>query len=211
MIRPHSLPAATALSLAMMLLLALTACGHNSRPQQKLAEYDFGLVDAATAPIMLHTGLERIVASEALDSRDMRYRLVYQDAARVYSFSTSRWSAVPAELLGVRLSSLARPDVAASPCTLRLRLQGFDQLFDTPQSSQGVVQLHASLLQRGTRKLLDSRLIATAVPASSADAQGGARALAQAGEQALRQAVAWAAEQAALQPSCAASRDGSAR
>ena len=64
---------------------------------------------------------------------------------------------------------------------LRLEMVEFSQVFDSTSSSQAVVRVRASLIaqdRRGGNVLLGQKLLAVQTPATTADAAGGARAMA---------------------------------
>ena len=92
---------------------------------------------------------------------------------------------------------------AANPQLLRVELEEFSQLFDTPASSTGVVRLRATLvaITPGGEKLLGQRLFAVQQPAPTLDAAGGVRALTAASDAAIEALVLWLdAAQPQLQP-----------
>ena len=77
---------------------------------------------------------------------------------------------------------------------LKVDIEDFSQIFDAEKSSRGVVQLRATLIGRdaaGATVLLGQKAFGVQVPAPSADAAGGARAIAMATDQALQQLNGW--------------------
>ncbi len=76
---------------------------------------------------------------------------------------------------------------------LKVELDQFAQVFDQPGTSRGVVRLRATLLRGST--LIAQQSFSTASPAASADAAGGAKALAEASDAAIGQIVVWLASQ----------------
>ncbi|MEZ0315494.1 MAG: hypothetical protein ACAH10_01260, partial [Methylophilaceae bacterium] len=114
----------------------------------------------------------------------------------------SRWAATPAELLTSKFGTLIQQGSKSTGCALKLKVQVFDHVFSSPTASEGVVQLSAVLLDRKSRKIIAYELVAEQVAALSANAQGGAKALALAGEKALVKAVNWANVEAEKTASC---------
>ena len=122
-----------------------------------------------------------VVAPTWLDTPAMQYRLAYSDPARRASFAESRWVAPPPELLEQSLRrgmSSAETHLAPGPCRLQIEVEEFVQVFDSPQSSSGVIELRAALLVARTDQLLARRSFRASRPAQSADARGGVAALA---------------------------------
>jgi cholesterol transport system auxiliary component len=76
---------------------------------------------------------------------------------------------------------------------LRIDLDDFSHCFDSTASSYGQVVLRASLFQG--HALVDQRTFSRKVPAGSADAGGGARALAQATDAVAADMIGWLATQ----------------
>lgn len=176
------------------LILLLSACGGLPKPGVAPALYDFGIAPAfseGTVPVKL----SRVEAIPGLESYDMRYRLAYQNPNQVFSYTQSRWGAAPADLLAQRLRHQGFSP-AASPCNLRVILETFDQVFDSKDSSRGVISLRAEIITgigRQSRTL--TTLITAEVPANSADAQGGVAALAIATDQAIGKLKGWVGQQ----------------
>ena len=77
---------------------------------------------------------------------------------------------------------------------LKVEIEDFSQIFDSERNSRGVVQLRATLMgmdAKGSNILLGQRAFAAQVPATSADAAGGAKAIATAADQALAELNSW--------------------
>jgi cholesterol transport system auxiliary component len=152
--------------------------------------------------------LAEVQASPALSGNAMLYRLLYADAQQLQPYTLARWSMPPADLLRQRLAdtlgrrrTLLGPDAVlatgtASPATLRLTLEEFSQLFDSPQQSRGLLRLRATVSQAGPggEQVLAQRSIIVQRPAPSADAPGGVRALRAATEAAAEELLAWLAQ-----------------
>jgi ABC-type uncharacterized transport system auxiliary subunit len=114
----------------------------------------------------------------------MYYRLVYRNAANPLPYARSEWVMSPAALLTERLrSSLSDSSDGeirqvgartAGVYALRSELAEFEQVFDHPGQSHGVIRLQATLEGDG---ILTQRTFVIEKPAPSADAAGGVRAL----------------------------------
>ncbi len=133
-----------------------------------------------------------------LDSDVIYYRLPSSEGDQARAYANSRWLASPARLFGDRLRAalsveravLAAGDPTAAPA-LRVELEEFSQYFDSASASHGVVQVRATLFD-GPKLLAQTTLRAQA-PAASADAAGGARALAAASDAVQTQLIQWLA------------------
>ena len=177
---------------SVLLITLLVGCLGN-KTQPSLAIYDFGL---AVAPINEQLSeipflIEDVSAPESINNNRIRYRLNYDNAARLYNYTESRWLASPAELLTHRLRVLTRTTPTFQSCTLKMQLATFDHVFDSQNVSKGVVILLAELVDTKTRKLVLSQRIEESVATSSQDAKGGVAALKIAGDNALINALAW--------------------
>ncbi len=176
----------------------LAACTTPQPPVAKII-YDFGPVySTAAAPATSRRpalALPEIEAGAGLDSPALLYRLQYQDAHQLRPYALARWSVPPAQLVRSRLRDalsrqgpvLATEGVAA--WVLRVELDEFSQLFDSPASSQALVRLRVSLL-RSDQLVAQTSLVARAA-APSQDAAGGVRALTMATDDVVSQLAAW--------------------
>jgi cholesterol transport system auxiliary component len=189
------------------------------------AVYDFGPGAVQTRPSpgaanLLPLVLADITASVALDGTAMLYRLSYADSQQLKPYALARWSMPPAQLIRQRLREylgqhrsvlnpgdllIATPARAAasapqvkptSTLTLRLELDEFSQLFDTPDKSTGLLRLSATLTQRtaGVESLLGQRSFVVQQAAPAPDASGGVRALTAATDQAAQELDVWLAQ-----------------
>jgi ABC-type uncharacterized transport system auxiliary subunit len=186
---------AVALSAARAAALAAAFAGCSVVPAAPPlpALFDFGLADAPAAPSGAPVAAA-VGAPSWLDGTAMLYRLAYGDGARLASYRDSRWAAPPAALLQERLKQrLARTGGASSAWTLRVEVEEFCQVFETPASSHAVVRVRAALLEPGSGRILRQQAFAEEVAAATADAPGGARALVQASDALLARVIGWAA------------------
>ncbi len=182
----------------LIAVVFLAGCGSLPKPGPQAALYDFGFVPAAVAE-RSKVRLTAVEAASGLAGDEMRYRLGYQDPARVFWYTESRWAASPAKLL-MRRFSQRLPQDGSARCALQLVVETFDQVFDTPQQSRGVVRLQARLLGGGKPGAPLTFLASADSATPTADARGGVAALTAAADAAFGQALAWAG----TQPSCQA-------
>ncbi len=195
---------------AMMLL---TGCAIASHAQIPAAVYDFGLqsptdVPAASAISGQPQPWVSLLIAEAtapawLDSQAIQYRLAYHDPAQTHSYANSRWAAAPAALLTQRIRSriaavtnngvVNAGDGVRADYALRLELEEFTQVFDAVEQSRAVVRLRASLVERGTRRLLAQRSFSVEQAAPTANATGAVRALTEAGDRLTGDLIDWLA------------------
>jgi len=152
--------------------------------------------------------LADIESSGALDGFSVLYRLAYSDANQLRPYSQARWSATPPQQVRQRLrellgrervvlnlgesASLAR-DSASQPRVLRIELEEFSHVFESPATSFGLLRLRATLLESTAagEKVLSQRTIIERQPAATPDAPGGVRALAAATDAAAADISQW--------------------
>lgn len=190
--------------LVIFLSLWLSACslpGNEIRPDT----YDFGLLpqsldDTQTNKNAYKTNLVISVADvqapRRLETLLLYYRLLYADAQAPKPYANSRWIMPPPQLVSQRLRNRLSRDFIVPPVNdvnadvlLRIDLETFDHVFETPESSQGVVRLRASLIR--DRHLIAQQLFYNAQPAQTTNAAGGVRALTQATDFALNAVAEW--------------------
>jgi cholesterol transport system auxiliary component len=176
--------------------------------------YDFGpgaVATASTTSTQPAIVLADIEASAALESNALLYRLEYADAHQLHPYARARWSAPPPQLVRQRLreqlgrdravldvsesAALARTG-GAMPRVLRIELEEFTHLFDSPSQSWGVLRLRATLFENtpSGERLLSQRSIVQRQPAPAPDASGGAHALAAATDAAAQEIGNWLAQ-----------------
>jgi len=164
--------------------------------------YDFGPPPqtAAAARLPAVKVLE-VGAPAVLESDRLIYRLSYADAQQTATYANSHWTMMPSQLLTQRLRGafgahgtvLTGADGVAAP-VLRVDLTEFEQVFDSQTESHGAVGARVTLTQNG--KVVGQQTFAARAPARSADAAGGAQALAAASDDLVAQIVAWLGSQA---------------
>ncbi|HEY8118098.1 MAG TPA: hypothetical protein VIE91_02545 [Methylophilaceae bacterium] len=188
----------------VLLIISQVACVGSSKTRPNLATYDFGLAVQPNPDqrLIAKIGVEEITAAESLNYQQMRYRLNYENTSRILFYADSRWSSAPPELLSSKLNTMLQLSQQPLNCSLKLKLQVFDQVFTSPATSEGVVQMSVVLVDKKTRKVLSTDLISASVAATTPNAAGGASALSQASENALVKAISWANAQAEQNPLC---------
>jgi cholesterol transport system auxiliary component len=195
---------------ACWLAAVLAGCASGSAPGQSMVRYDFGLSNLAAsagpqavAPAFPPGAAIKVLdvgAPAGLDSDEFHYRLQYADGQQTHVYASSRWTMTPAQLLTQRLRTrlaargavVAGGDLVQAP-VLKLDLDNFEQVFDAPGASRGIVAVRATLLKDGA--LLAQQSFSASRASPSADAPGGARALAAASDAVIDQIVAWLARQ----------------
>ncbi|MFZ2974362.1 MAG: ABC-type transport auxiliary lipoprotein family protein [Ferribacterium limneticum] len=159
-----------------------------------LAIYDFGTAPAS----LLATPRKQPLALEVraplwFDSQGIDYRLAYVDVARLREYARARWAGPPAQMIQQRLMQQLDYSISGqgqARCVVRVEITEFSQVFITPESSKGVLQGRATLLDRSRRQVaeLDLKIEKSAV---SQDARGGVGALSSAVEQLAADLLAW--------------------
>jgi cholesterol transport system auxiliary component len=194
------------LRLAAIASAALIAgCASNKGPSQ--TSYDFGPigVPAVTQAAPAAAAFPALVVADVtgpamLDNQRMFYRLLYADAQQSRPYAYNQWSATPLQLLSQRLKAriaqggvkvLSTSDASGGVPLLRLEADEFSQNFDSATQSSATITLRASVFR--SHRLVDQRTFARTLPAASADAPGGARALAAAADTVATDILAWLA------------------
>lgn len=187
-----------ALTVAVVMML-LAGCGGLPKAVPQTALYDFG-IPRETAPMTsLPVRLAGVEAAPGLEGSEMRYRLAYQNPARVFAYTESRWVAPPDKLVARRMEQRLHSSPSAQ-CLLHVKLETFDQVFDSPDGSKSVVQLRASLTGSGARAPFAQISLEKARISKTADARGGVEALTAATDEAISGILDWAKNEACPQP-----------
>jgi cholesterol transport system auxiliary component len=209
---PRGLAKLVQASLAALVLGALVAACAGNPSSINEARYDLGLQSAlpaqsgqaaqpAPAPAGAKPPLKvlAVVAPPPLDNDGILYRMSF-DSQRTARYANSRWTMSPARLLTERLRTslgaqatvIAGGDSVQAPM-LKVELYEFEQVFQSPTESSGVLSARATLMQGG--RVLAQRSFVTQAPASTPDAAGGVRALQAASDDFANQLGAWISAQ----------------
>ena len=189
--------------------LLLGGCHLLSSPHDiSKTNFDFGIppdphVQTSVKPLPANIIVTNVVAPGWMDNASMYYRLMYRNAANPLPYASSQWEMSPAALLTQRLrwtlgagsESESGNGLSSAPSyLLRSELIEFEQIFDQPNSSHGVLQLRATLEeQHGGRRV--QRTFTIEKRASTADANGGAKALSLCADELSAAVAGWAAEE----------------
>ncbi|TFZ06949.1 hypothetical protein EZ313_10120 [Ramlibacter henchirensis] len=200
--------AATVLSMAV-----LAGCANIVDRPVRPSLFDMGPLPPITPPIerpgpRIALVVPEIEASGALEGSAVLYRLAYADDHQLRAYSQSRWSAPPPQLVRQRLrqqlgrerpvlnldeSATLTRETGQALYLLRMELEEFAHVFDSPTNSRGVIRLRATLLAStpGGERLLGQRSIAVQGVAPTQDASGGVRALTEATDAAAADISQW--------------------
>lgn len=171
--------------------------------------YDFGPAVATAAsgtqqaPGTAPAGIPALVVMDAtgpaaLENERMYYRLNYADALQARSYANSRWSSNPLQMVTQRFKTrlaqsgmkvLSATDASTGVPILRVEVDDFVHGFSGVRQSEGQLVLRASLFS--DHRLVDQRTFSRSTPAGSADAPGGARALAASTDAVAADILAW--------------------
>lgn len=176
-----------------LIISTLASCAGINKTKQDIAVYDFGLNSPSERgqQITSKLALEAPVAAEFLNHNKIRYRLNYQNPSRVFFYTESHWAATPLVLLSSKLSKMINLTKTPKFCSLKLKIEAFDHVFQTTTTSDGIVQLSALVVETKTQKIISGQLITENVMSVTPNAQGGTAAISQATEGALKKAVDW--------------------
>ena len=183
--------------LTIVFCLFLVSCyGAGKRGgDSAMAIYDFGppVVDDRAAPGRRGDLSVEVRAPLWFDSLGIDYRLLYDEPKRLRDYTRSRWAGPPAQLVQQRLIQqlgLMPAGQGRTRCVLRVDIDEFIQIFDTPTTSHGVIQGRVQLLDRSRTRLAGYEL-RIEKPAASADARGGVAALTVAVDQLIADLLGW--------------------
>lgn len=193
---------------ALALVCSVLLGGCASTPESA-ALYDLGPLRAPQNPqIAAGTSSARLPAISLgevqapawLDSQSMYYRLNYANDQQPKPYASSKWTMSPAQLFAQRLKSrlvqaggvvVPASDGAVNLPILRIEADDFSQVFDSASQSSAQVAIRASLFDG--RILRSQKMFIRQTPAASADARGGAAALAQTSDAIIDDMAVWLA------------------
>jgi cholesterol transport system auxiliary component len=204
------------LTLAGLMALA-AACSLGPAPRAPLALYDLGgRVErgaAAEQRLPFVFVVHDATGQMWLDGGDIVYRLGYDEPQRLRRYANSQWAASPLTFVGDRLRAElgarsaragAVPDLGIpADYDVRVTVEEFSQVFDSPSASHAVVRLRLVLLKGHGHTFVGQRSFTAQVDAPGSDARGGVDALARALDDCASQAVTWIAESVTVPGSAA--------
>jgi cholesterol transport system auxiliary component len=196
-------PLRSLIALAASALL-LAGCASNKAAQESTT-YDFGTAGAQQAAPPSAPAVPALVVMDAtgpaaLENERMYYRLNYADALQARTYANSRWASSPLQMVTQRFKTrlaqsgmkvLTATDASTGVPLLRVEVDDFVHAFSGVAQSEGQLTLRASLFN--DHRLVDQRTFSRSTPAASADAPGGARALAASTDAVAADILAWLA------------------
>jgi cholesterol transport system auxiliary component len=196
--------------LALVLcLLALGGCGVASRQNVVPRHYILGPSANAAKPTSRRAGgailrISRIEMPAWLQGTGLHYRLAYRNGNVTAAYADSDWAAPPATMLEQRLRSalddggwravVGPASNAQADFTLHVGMDDFSQVFTSPGESFGVLDATVTL-DGADDALVAQRHFHFRVPAPTADAAGGVKALDAASRDFARRLRDWLAAQ----------------
>tara|TARA_R110001599_G_scaffold64023_4_gene179365 strand:+ start:42270 stop:42902 length:633 start_codon:yes stop_codon:yes gene_type:complete len=200
-IMPNSFFVTLALGISML----ITGC--TTQQPSPLTAYDLGSVSQANdAPLQARLkslnlptiGLAEVTTPAWLDSQQMMYRLSYGNDQQTHAYASNRWSMSPAQLFQQRLTArlsqagagiVSASDGALNVPVLHVALDDFSQVFTSVSQNHARATVRASLYDG--RNLIAQKMFNVSTPSTSADAQGGARALSEASDAIIDNIAVW--------------------
>lgn len=185
--------------------ILLTGCA--TTRSESPALYDLGPLNAAQAktanlgsPALPALTVGDVHAPSWLENPLMYFRLDYANELRPQPYAGSRWLAPPAQLLSERIKArlaqaggvvLSLSDGAANVPVLRIDADEFIQHFTAPGQSMARIAIRASVFNG--RTWVAQKSFVRQIPAPTADAAGGVKALSEAADAAIQDMTAWLA------------------
>jgi cholesterol transport system auxiliary component len=203
MARSHRAAANLRACTVIVLAIVSAAC---SAPAVDVARFDLGLAGAGPADpaTAVHPGVlqTEVDAPAWLAGTAMFYRLAYADASQVRSYAQSRWVAAPQVLLEQRLRLRLAPSFPAGAGSgagalappdrlLRIELEEFSQVFDSPGQSHALLRASASFVDAREHKVVAQKQFEATRPAATGDAAGAAHAMAEAADAFAQELRRW--------------------
>ena len=193
---------------AAVIAIVVAGCASGGKKAEGNTQFDFGPLGAAVSTLpapATQSPLAAVIVMDAtgsptFENERMVYRLNYNDPLQARTYANSRWSANPLLLVTQRIKSrlaqagvkvLSATDSSTNIPILRLEIDEFSHAFASTTASEGRLILRASLFNG--HALHDQKTFTRATPATSADAAGGARALAASTDAVAADIIAWLA------------------
>jgi cholesterol transport system auxiliary component len=192
--------------IAAALAAAVQLAGCASSKGTPNTTYDFGPTRPSATTTATPSGslaalvVTDVTGSTSYDSERIFYRLNYADPLQARSYANSRWAATPLQMVTQRFKTrlaqtgmkvLSTTDATTGVAILRVDVDDFIHTFTGVAQSEGEVAVRASLFQGHT--LVDQKSFRRSTPAATADAAGGATALAASTDKVAADIVAWLA------------------
>ncbi len=186
--------------------LLLAGCASDKPASNTLFDFGPAVPAAAAAVPLAAVVITDVTGSAALDSERMYYRLNYANPLEARAYANSRWAATPLQMITQRLKVriaqsgakvLSATDASNGVPLLRVEVDDFNHSFDSAAASHGDLALRASLFHG--HKLVDQKTFRRSTSASTADAAGGASALAASTDAVAADILLWLASLPAAQ------------
>lgn len=196
-----------AIASVIVVAAALAGCSIGPKATEQPASYDLGpprQLAAGNPPITAMLALPEVTAPAWLGGNGIVYRLSFENAARAYAYTQSRWTAPPPALLTQRMRSRFAASTSSGIATgtdgvradylLRVELEDFSQSFESPASSRVALRARASLVNLANRNMVAQRVFDVEQATPTPDAPGAVKALAAASDEFMDRLLAWTAE-----------------
>lgn len=191
---------------ALAMIGALSACALGQPKAPRPDAYDLGpgapRAPAASIRIPGTLMVADVASPPWLDTNAMYYRLAFADGAKVQAYAHSRWVASAPDMISARLRAklaevmshgvVSPADGARGDTQLKVELDEFDHVFDSPAASRAVIRARATLIKRVDRAVIAQRAFLVEVPAATT-APGAVKAFSAAVDQLDSQIVDWVA------------------
>jgi len=170
------------------LILSISSCSFLTSPPS--AVHDFGYPDAnvpsenATLPQQTPVTVD---APRWLSDTRIRYRLLYATPTQVRFYSLDRWIAPPPELLEQLLNNSEKP----WPMPVNIKLQVFEQQFDSAEKAKVVMHFTATTLPSDNKQLVHKQEFNLQLPCPTPDAEGAVTSYNILTNQAIDKVRAW--------------------
>lgn len=193
--------------IALSLGIGMLVAGCATNQPSPLTAYDLGSINLANdvpkqtrlQSLTLPTiSLAEVTTPAWLDSQQMMYRLSYGNDQQTHAYASNRWSMSPAQLFQQRLTArlshagagiVSASDGALNVPVLHIALDDFSQVFTSVSQNHARATVRASLYDG--RNLIAQKMFDISTPSTSADAQGGARALSEASDAIIDNIAVW--------------------
>ena len=168
------------------------ACSSFGRLPTQYSVHDLGATTEAPTTLALPTRSIQVRAPSWLGSSAMQYRAADPGSLTRRAYVSNRWAAAPAELVELALQrSLAASNPNGGGCVLAVELDEFIQVFPSATQSYGLIEARLRLSSPRDDAVFAIKPVSINVPATTADARGGAQALSIATGELATSIAAW--------------------